>query len=62
VYATGHEGRGIGLIDKLRAYMEQDEGADTVDANLRLGLPADNRRYDDAAAVLRAVGVRSVRR
>ena len=61
VYATGHEGRGIGLVDKLRAYMEQDRGADTVDANLRLGLPADGRRYDDAAAVLRAVGVRSVR-
>jgi 3,4-dihydroxy 2-butanone 4-phosphate synthase/GTP cyclohydrolase II len=61
VYATGHEGRGIGLVDKLRAYMEQDRGADTVDANLRLGLPADGRRYDDAAAVLTAVGVRSVR-
>ena len=61
VYATGHEGRGIGLIDKLRAYMEQDRGADTVDANLRLGLPADSRRYDDAAAVLKEVGVRSVR-
>lgn len=61
VYATGHEGRGIGLIDKLRAYMEQDRGADTVDANLRLGLPVDSRRYDDAAAVLKAVGVRSVR-
>jgi 3,4-dihydroxy 2-butanone 4-phosphate synthase/GTP cyclohydrolase II len=61
VYATGHEGRGIGLIDKLRAYMEQDRGADTVDANLRLGLPADSRRYDDAAAVLKAVGVHSVR-
>jgi GTP cyclohydrolase II len=61
VYATGHEGRGIGLVDKLRAYMEQDRGADTVDANLRLGLPADGRRYDVAAAVLKAVGVRSVR-
>ena len=61
VYATGHEGRGIGLIDKLRAYMEQDRGADTVDANLRLGLPADGRCYDDAASVLKAVGVRSVR-
>jgi len=41
--------------------MEQDRGADTVDANLRLGLPVDSRRYDDAAAVLKAVGVRSVR-
>jgi GTP cyclohydrolase II len=61
VYATGHEGRGIGLVDKLRAYMEQDRGADTVDANLRLGLPTDGRRYDDAAAVLKGVGVRSVR-
>jgi GTP cyclohydrolase II len=61
VYATGHEGRGIGLVDKLRAYMEQDRGADTVEANLRLGLPADSRRYDDAAAVLTAVGVRSIR-
>jgi 3,4-dihydroxy 2-butanone 4-phosphate synthase/GTP cyclohydrolase II len=61
VYATGHEGRGIGLVDKLRAYMEQEAGADTVDANVRLGLPPDSRRYDDAAAVLQAVGVRSVR-
>ncbi len=61
VYATGHEGRGIGLVDKLRAYMEQDRGANTVEANLRLGLPADGRRYDTAAAVLKAVGVRSVR-
>jgi GTP cyclohydrolase II len=61
VYATGHEGRGIGLIDKLRAYMEQEAGADTVDANLRLGLAPDSRRYDDAAAVLKAIGVGSVR-
>jgi len=61
IYATGHEGRGIGLVDKLRAYMEQEAGADTVDANLRLGLAPDSRRYDDAAAVLKAIGVRSVR-
>jgi 3,4-dihydroxy 2-butanone 4-phosphate synthase/GTP cyclohydrolase II len=61
IYATGHEGRGIGLLDKLRAYMEQEAGADTVDANLRLGLAPDSRRYDDAAAVLKAIGVRSVR-
>jgi GTP cyclohydrolase II len=61
IYATGHEGRGIGLIDKLRAYMEQEAGADTVDANLRLGLPPDSRSYDDAAAVLNAVGIQSVR-
>src|SRR6266700_444527 len=61
IYATDHEGRGIGLLDKLRAYMEQEAGADTVDANLRLGLAPDGRRYDDAAAVLKAIGVRSVR-
>lgn len=60
VYATGHEGRGIGLIDKLRAYVEQDDGADTVDANLRLGLPVDRRDYSDAAGVLKQIGVRSV--
>ena len=61
LYLNGHEGRGIGLVDKLRAYVEQDAGADTVDANLRLGLDADLRDYDDAAAGLRALGVRSVR-
>ena len=61
LYLTGQEGRGIGLVNKLRAYVEQDAGADTVDANLRLGLGADLRDYRDAAAVLRALGVRSVR-
>jgi GTP cyclohydrolase II len=61
VYIDGHEGRGIGLVDKLRAYVEQDAGADTVDANLRLGLAPDLRDYGDAAAVLRSLGVRSVR-
>jgi GTP cyclohydrolase II len=61
LYATGHEGRGIGLVNKLRAYVEQDEGADTVDANLRLGLPVDDRSYEEAASVLRSLGVDSVR-
>jgi GTP cyclohydrolase II len=61
VYAIGHEGRGIGLVNKLRAYREQDAGADTMDANLRLGLPADGRDYAEAAAVLAALGARSVR-
>lgn len=61
VYLGGHEGRGIGLIDKLRAYLEQDAGADTVEANHRLGLSADEREYGSAAAVLRELGVRSVR-
>jgi GTP cyclohydrolase II len=61
IYATGHEGRGIGLANKLLAYVEQEHGADTVDANLRLGLPVDVRTYGDAAAVLAKLGVRSVR-
>ncbi|MFN2489356.1 MAG: GTP cyclohydrolase II [Actinomycetota bacterium] len=61
IYATGHEGRGIGLVNKLRAYAEQDHGSDTVDANLHLGLPIDDRRYSDAAEVLKTLGVRSVR-
>jgi GTP cyclohydrolase II len=60
LYATGHEGRGIGLLEKLRAYFEQDHGADTVDANLQLGLPVDGRDYSDAAEVLKQIGVRSV--
>lgn len=61
VYATGHEGRGIGLVEKLRAYVEQDRGADTLDANLRIGHPVDSRDYSDAAGVLRALGIESVR-
>ena len=61
IYATGHEGRGIGLVNKLRAYVAQDHGADTVDANHLLGLPVDGRDYSEAAEVLRSLGVRSVR-
>jgi 3,4-dihydroxy 2-butanone 4-phosphate synthase/GTP cyclohydrolase II len=61
LYLTGQEGRGIGLANKLRAYLEQDRGADTVDANLRLGLPPDGRDYGDAGTVLTQLGVRSVR-
>jgi GTP cyclohydrolase II len=61
IYATGHEGRGIGLIDKLRAYVLQDDGLDTLEANRHLGLPSDARDYGDAAACLGALGVRTVR-
>ena len=61
VYVRGHEGRGIGLVDKLRAYAAQDEGADTVDANADLGLPIDARDYTHAAQVLRELGVLSLR-
>jgi 3,4-dihydroxy 2-butanone 4-phosphate synthase / GTP cyclohydrolase II len=61
VYLGGHEGRGIGLLAKLKAYELQDDGADTVEANLALGLPADARDYRVAAAILADLGVRSVR-
>ncbi|WP_019630777.1 bifunctional 3,4-dihydroxy-2-butanone-4-phosphate synthase/GTP cyclohydrolase II [Actinomadura atramentaria] len=61
VYLRGQEGRGIGLLAKLRAYALQDAGADTVDANVELGLPVDARQYADAAHVLRDLGVGSVR-
>ncbi len=60
VYLRGHEGRGIGLANKLRAYELQEEGCDTVDANLELGLPVDVRDFSPAGAILRDLGVRRV--
>lgn len=61
IYLRGHEGRGIGLINKLRAYRLQEEGLDTLDANLQLGLPADARDYGAATAILGDLGISSVR-
>jgi 3,4-dihydroxy 2-butanone 4-phosphate synthase/GTP cyclohydrolase II len=61
LYVRGHEGRGIGLMHKLQAYRLQDLGDDTVDANLRLGLPADARDYGSGAQILADLGVKSMR-
>jgi GTP cyclohydrolase II len=61
VYLRGHEGRGIGLLAKLRAMALQAEGLDTVEANLALGLPVDARDYGVAARILDDLGVKSVR-
>ena len=61
VYVRGHEGRGIGLLAKLKAMRLQEEGLDTVEANLALGLPVDARDYRVAAEMLHELGVRSVR-
>ncbi|MFI7009751.1 bifunctional 3,4-dihydroxy-2-butanone-4-phosphate synthase/GTP cyclohydrolase II [Streptomyces sp. NPDC050145] len=61
VYLRGHEGRGIGLVSKLRAYELQEQGRDTLDANLELGLPADARDYAAGAQILQDLGVHSLR-
>ena len=60
LYIRGHEGRGIGLLHKLAAYRLQDEGLDTVDANVHLGLPVDSRDYGVGSQILYDLGVRSM--
>ncbi len=61
LYIRGHEGRGIGLLHKLAAYRLQDQGLDTVDANVNLGLPVDSRDYGVGSQILYDLGVRSMR-
>jgi 3,4-dihydroxy 2-butanone 4-phosphate synthase / GTP cyclohydrolase II len=61
VYLRGHEGRGIGIGHKIRAYSLQDQGLDTVDANVELGLPVDSREYGIGAQILADLGVHELR-
>ena len=61
IYLRGHEGRGIGLVNKIKAYALQDKGLDTVDANVSLGFAPDQRDYDAAIDILRHYGLNQVR-
>jgi len=61
IYLDGHEGRGIGLVNKIKAYALQDEGFDTITANEELGLPVDAREWEDSIGILKDLGVTQVR-
>jgi len=61
IYLRGQEGRGIGLLNKLKAYALQEQGLDTVEANVALGLPSEAREYGAAVSILRELGIKSVR-
>jgi 3,4-dihydroxy 2-butanone 4-phosphate synthase/GTP cyclohydrolase II len=61
VYLRGHEGRGIGLGHKIRAYGLQEQGRDTIDANVELGLPVDSREYGIGAQILNDLGITTMR-
>ena len=61
IYVRDHEGRGIGLANKVKAYALQDQGMDTVDANVHLGFAPDERSYDVAIAILKHFGLTSIR-
>jgi GTP cyclohydrolase II len=60
IYLRDHEGRGIGLAEKIRAYMLQDSGEDTVQANISIGQPVDDRTYEDAASILHLLQIKSL--
>jgi GTP cyclohydrolase II len=60
IYLRDHEGRGIGLAEKIRAYVLQDSGQDTVQANLSIGQPVDDRTYEDAVSILHLLQIKSL--